>query len=159
MKSSRHLQQGMTLVISLIMISMLTLFVISGMNLANINLRITGNYQWQKEAEATAQSAIETLLSSSANFALGGAAQDICRDGSVVAIGSCTLLNPKIGVVEAPVCGGARPAGKSSKALGEIPLEQTDWLVRAAINDSGTGASAAIVQGMSMTLTEGNCPG
>lgn len=152
-------QHGMTLVISLILIGMLTLFVVSGMNLANINLRITGNYQWAKEAEADAQTAIETLLSAPSNFSATATSLDICRNGALVATGGCTLLNAKIGTVSAPVCGNYQAAGFSSKALGEMPLEKTDWLLRADIDDSLTGAKASIVQGMSMTLTAGNCPG
>jgi Tfp pilus assembly protein PilX len=61
-------QSGSTLIVSLIMLTLLTLFVISAINSGTINLRIAGNTQAQDEARAAAQQAIEDMVSSIANF-------------------------------------------------------------------------------------------
>ena len=61
-------QRGVTLVVTLIMLVLLTLFAISAINSAMINLRIAGNMQFQDEARAAGQVAIERYISSLSNF-------------------------------------------------------------------------------------------
>jgi Tfp pilus assembly protein PilV len=57
----RH-QAGITLVVSLIMLIVLTLLVVSAIRFGNINLKIAGNAQTQAEAEAATQVSIEKTL-------------------------------------------------------------------------------------------------
>src|SRR5258708_14866662 len=57
-------QGGATLLISLIMLIMLTLFAISAMNSGTINLKMVGNMQVRSEAMDASQSTIEGVLSS-----------------------------------------------------------------------------------------------
>jgi hypothetical protein len=61
--TTRASQGGATLLVSLIMLVMLTLFAISAMNSSTTNLKVVGNMQAQAEAQAAAQAAIETALS------------------------------------------------------------------------------------------------
>ena len=58
----RRVQAGMTLVVSLIMLIVLTLLVVSAIRFGNINLKITGNAQTQAESAAAAQVAIEQVI-------------------------------------------------------------------------------------------------
>lgn len=157
--SNRHRQKGITLIISLVMLVMLTLFAIAAIRLSNVNLRIVGNYQWQREMEVLADSAIEQFISSASNFGTITAAQDICADGRVVTAGTCTLvLNPKIGTLSVPQCLSSQPAAGYTIKLGEIPPEDNSWLLTASVTDSWSGASITITRGTAIRQLTGNCP-
>lgn len=60
--TARRAQSGITLVVSLIMLIVLTLLVVSAIRFGNINLRIAGNAQTQAEAEAATQVAVEQTI-------------------------------------------------------------------------------------------------
>ena len=65
-------QHGMTLVVSLIMLVVITLFVLSAIRLSTANLRTVGNMQARNEAAAASQRAIEDMMSSTAAFTAPG---------------------------------------------------------------------------------------
>ena len=138
-------QRGATLLISLIMLVVLTLFAVSAFNLSSVNLRIAGNYQDQKEMEAIAQQAIEQVISTPTAFNIAPAAQTITISGRNVTI-------------SAPKCNYFVTAKGYTKKIGEITPEDTDWEIRASVADATTGAQAAIVQGVRIRLLPGNCP-
>lgn len=71
----RPRQTGAALFISLIMLVVITLFVISAINMSTVNLRVTANTQARGEAIAAAQQAIEQVVS--ANFPVNPLAQTI----------------------------------------------------------------------------------
>lgn len=158
MMSLRRNQKGVTLIVTLVMLVMLTLFALSAIRLSNVNLRIVGNYQWQKEMEVLADSAIEQLSSSAANFSLTPLAQDICKDGQLVATGACSLLNPKAGTLSAPRCTTSQVATGYTKKLGEMPPDDNNWMVTATAEDSWSGAKVTIVRGLTIRQLAGNCP-
>lgn len=56
-------QRGATLLVAMIFLVVLTLIVVSSMRATNVNTRVVGNMQTQKEAEAAAQMAIEDAIS------------------------------------------------------------------------------------------------
>ena len=56
-------QRGVTLIITLIMLVVITLFAVSAFNSSNINLKVVGNMQSQSEAMAASQRAIEETVS------------------------------------------------------------------------------------------------
>lgn len=58
----RHRQEGLTLVMSLIMLMVLTLLVVSAIRFGNINLQIAGNAQTEAEAAAATQVALEQTI-------------------------------------------------------------------------------------------------
>jgi Tfp pilus assembly protein PilX len=60
---ARRGQSGATLLVSMIFLVVLTLIVVSAIKVANVNTKVVGNMQIQKEAEAAAQQAIETVIS------------------------------------------------------------------------------------------------
>lgn len=63
MTAPRRSQSGATLLVSLVMLIMLTLFAISAMNTSLVNLRMTGNMQARTEALDATQRALETVIS------------------------------------------------------------------------------------------------
>jgi len=56
-------QRGAALFVSLVMLVVITLFVVSAINMSTVNLRITANTQAKQEAVAAAQQAIEQVIS------------------------------------------------------------------------------------------------
>ena len=138
-------QRGATLLVSLIMLVVLTLFAVSAFNLSSVNLKIAGNYQDQKEMEAIAQQAIEQVISTPTAFNIAPATQTITISGRNVAITK-------------PKCNYYATAKGYTKKIGEVTPEDTDWEIRASVADATTGAQAAIVQGVRIRLLPGNCP-
>lgn len=154
-----HRQSGAVLLISLIMLVMMTLFAVTGIKLSSVNLRIIGNYQWQKETEMLVDTALEQVLSDGNNFSPTATTHDICADGTVSDVGNCPLLSPSRGSITAPACSGVRPATGYSKKIGTLVPEDSDWVMRATATDSGSsGASVTIVRGITARLLAGNCP-
>lgn len=151
-------QRGMVLITTLVMLVLLTLFVISGIRLSNINLQIVGNYQWQREMEMLTDSALEQVISSVANFADTAAAKDICQDGALVVSGGCALANPKIGTVSQPHCTNSETASGYTKKLGELAPEDNIWVLDATATDSLTGARVRIHRGITVRQLAGSCP-
>lgn len=149
-------QSGATLIIAMIMLVVLTLFVISAVKLSNVNLQIVGNYQWQKEMENATDSALEWVISASTSFG-SGLGKDICQDGSVVATGACTLINPQIGAVSSPQCTNNQTATGYTKKLGELAPDDNDWLAKATATDPVTNAKVTIYRGVTVRQLAGNC--
>jgi Tfp pilus assembly protein PilX len=56
-------QRGATLIVTLIMLVVITLFAVSAFNSSNINMKVVGNMQSQAEAMAASQRAIEETVS------------------------------------------------------------------------------------------------
>lgn len=145
-------QRGATLVVSLIMLVILTLFAVSGFNMSSINLRITGNYQNQRMMDQVVQQAVEQVISSTGTFT-APATSTICVNGSG---GYCTGgFNVSIG---AATCKYTTTATGYTKKVGELTPEDTDWEFRAEATDSLSGAKSAIVQGVRVRMLAGNCP-
>jgi len=143
-------QRGATLLVSLIMLVVLTLFAVTGFNLSSVNLRIAGNFQAQKTMEAAAQQAIEEILSTPAAF--GGGSRNI-----TVGPYSVTVTGPAGGTT-GPRCNYYVTAKGYTKKIGELTPEDTDWEFRASVTDNTSGARATIVQGVRIRLLSGNCP-
>ncbi|VTU25118.1 pilus assembly PilX family protein [Variovorax sp. PBL-E5] len=62
-RGAKHTQSGATLLISMIFLVVLTLIVVSAIKVTNVNTKLATNMQIQKESEAAAQQAIETVIS------------------------------------------------------------------------------------------------
>lgn len=144
-------QRGATLLVSLVMLVVLTLFAVTAINLSNTNLRIVGNMQMQAEATAAAQLAIETVISNSDFIITPPVPQtvDINHDG---ATDYTVTFSP------APACQYYKPvakgdAGVPNKCFGSAGAAYcywTTWDVSAVVSDPNTGASTTIHQGVQM---------
>ena len=152
MKRPIHRQGGATLLISLIMLIMLTLFAISAMNSGTINLKMVGNMQVRSEAMDASQSTIESVLSTvqfinTPNDAIPlglacGAPNTTCTDVNGDGIPEYTTkLTP------APACVQARPIKISELNLG--PASEDLACVQA--QQQGTfGVAGALTSGDSL---------
>lgn len=139
-------ERGSTLVISLIMLVLITLFAVTAVNMSNSNMRVVGNYQIQKQMEAAAQQAIDQVMSRSTSFGSTAAAQTIAVNGYNV-------------TVTAAVCIATTPATGFSAAMSTsaITPEDNDFEVIATVTDPLTGARAVIHQGVRMRMLAGSC--
>ena len=149
-------QRGATLLVTLIMLVVLTLFAVTGFNLSSVNLKIIGNFQQQKLTEATVQMALEQILSSVSGFSPPAA---ICLPSGAAPSGTplaCAAASDVL--IERPRCNYASSAKGYTKKIGELAPEDTHWEVRASFLDAATRASAAVVQGVSVRMLAGNCP-
>jgi hypothetical protein len=114
--------------------------------------------------EALTDSALEQVNSSVNSFDNAAVqngtavAQDICADGTVVASGGCSLLNPDIGVVSVPRCTARQKAEGYSKKYKGIAPDDTDWVISAETTDSLSGAEVKITRGTTVRLLAGHCP-
>ena len=148
MTLDKNKQSGATLLVSLVMLVVLTLFVVSSINLTNVNLRIAGNMQAQTEASAAAQHVIEQAISSNSTFANYATAQtinvDINHDGTNDY--NVTLLPRK--------CLGEKLSPSSAAGAN---IYDSVWEVSATVTDSRTGAKVTQHQGVAVTAG-GSCP-
>jgi Tfp pilus assembly protein PilX len=142
--STMRKQSGATLIVSLIMLVVLTLFAVSAINLSSVNLRIVGNMQAQKMMELAAQDAIEQMLSSPTYYSLTPSAR-------VINVGGFNVN------VTAPACTRSVPATGYS-ATSAISPEDNDWEFVASVSDGLTGAGVTIHQGIRIRMLAGNCP-
>lgn len=143
--TSLRRQRGVTLVIGLIMLVLLTLVVTTAFTLSSTNLKAVGNMQLRDEAVAAANVAVERLVST--NFTSAPAATtydvDIDQDGT----------NDYRVNVSKPVCVKAigltvlpatdPDAVKCTVGSGGVPIcYETVWDITATV-DPATGAAAS----------------
>ena len=146
-------QSGSTLIVSLIMLTLLTLFVISAINSGTINLRIAGNAQAQDEARAAAQQAIEDMVSSVTNFY----PTPLAAHTTNKSVNNDTTGNYAVAVTT-PVCkGAAQQVGAAVKtvdcangAKAGLFCWDTLWEVSATATRGGT--QQTVTQGVSIAF-------
>jgi Tfp pilus assembly protein PilX len=148
-------QSGSALVVSLIMLTLLTLFVLSAINSGTSNLRVAGNTQSQDEARATAQQAIEQFVSSYVNFfpvpaALAATGYDINNDGA--ADYSVSIATPVCKRAAQQVPPRSVDCANGLKSTPPLVCWDTLWDVTATATDAKTGAKQVITQGVSITF-------
>lgn len=176
---ARRRQSGITLVVSLIMLIVLTLLVVSAIRFGNINLKIAGNAQEQAEAEAATQAAIEQTVelekaapkldaipAQALQISTGGATYKVnvtvptCRLNTNIVT---TQLDPSKAADQA--CFGGGNTDPQYDANGKPIAQPTEckdqnWEVSATVdNTSAQGANVTIVQGVSVRVgSEVQCP-
>lgn len=168
MRGARNSQRGMTLLIAMVMLVVITLFVVSMMRLSTTNTAIVGNMQAQKAVEAEAQQAVEVALGSFTFF------DDVIRNqnswaGTAASLtyaqlwtayrsgltapgtqsGSITLYRPQCVHFE---------TASGYSALSGVAPQDTFWDVRVDATDSFTTATTEMHQGVRIRLPANNCP-
>jgi Tfp pilus assembly protein PilX len=136
-------QRGVTLVVGLIMLLVLTLFAVSAIRLSSANLRTVGNMQARAEATSAAQTAIEQTMSDIGSFTAPVARNDV----AVPVNGTDYIVD-----VDAPVCVLSEPVLGNSHDNTTLALQDTYWDVAATATDERTGASVRIHQGVRVRL-------
>lgn len=137
-------ERGVTLLIVLIMLVVLTLFGLTAINLSTSNLQVVGNMQQRKNNEAIANQAIETVLSSINYFNNPALALAYTPPAGV----NVTLANR--------VCLFAAPASGYSAVQPIVP-EDTHWEVRVTVQDTITAARTVVTQGVKIRMLAGYC--
>ena len=171
----RREQRGISLVVGLIMLVLLTLLAISAFQASNVNLRIAGNMQVRQETLAAAQTATEGVLSSpafidpatppapvavnlnAATYTVNFTPAPACK--SIVDIPSEDLVptNPADFVC---IPSGALPGSGSGIFLAGGPptppsyCSNTRWAVVADVADANTGARTTLEQGVAVRISK-----
>ena len=140
-------QRGISLVMALVMLVVLTLTAISSTSSVNSSIRIAGNMVSQNEALTAAMMAIDDQLGKLSNFTTAvdrNINVDVNRDG----VTDYTIK------LYAPVCYSTAPIPGDSYQL-EVAgstMNRTYWHTRAEVTAAGTGAMATVRQGIRINL-------
>ena len=166
-------QTGITLVVSLIMMVVLTLLVVSAIRFGNINLKIAGNAQTEVEATAATQVGIEKML---VEVNAADKIERVAAQPNInVSTGAVTykvnvqkpacILSKNIETVElnpskpqdklclespdtdAPIGPDGRPLTKPTACKDQA------WDVAASVSDAATGAKVNMLQGISVRVS------
>jgi hypothetical protein len=187
MTRARHRQRGATLIIALIMLVALAMLSAWAFNGSQMNQRVVGNSQARQEVVSAAQTAIEQTISTPAfsvdPVAVAAAPIPIDIDGDSnpdyqaqlsptpscyrVRVLKVNELDPANAGDRACLGSSASPnpgieTAGASPATGDSLCADSEWNIRAVINDPRTNASAAVNQGVAIrsltTDTANACP-
>ena len=136
-------QQGIALVVALILLVIIALLGVSSVSNSTTNLRATSNTQATLDAEAAANEAIEQILDNEANF-----------DNPTAS--SSTIDNFSVST-PAPECMSEELA-EGYSVLFILSPQKTIWRVQATATDGLTGARSSVNQGVVLLLPSGLCP-
>jgi hypothetical protein len=181
--ASRRGQRGISLVLGMIMLVLLTMLAASAFQASNVNLRIAGNMRVRQEIQAASQTAIESVLSSPSfvDTSIPVPAATVSLNGATYTVDfspapSCT------GIVDIPtedlvptnpddfVCipSGALPGSASGIFASSGPpsppsyCSNTRWAIVADVSDANTGARSTFEQGVGVRVAKStaltNCP-
>lgn len=161
----RRGQRGITLIVGLIMVVLITLIVVNAFNMSSSNLKSVGNMQARDEATAAANQAIEQLITSfsTASLATQTFSVDLNKDGITdytvntevpvctrrETVGTCTVIdcnNPT-----APGCGQSYQ-GTTTTSVSACGTVIVDWDIRAVVTDSNSGAKVVVREGVRIPI-------
>jgi hypothetical protein len=174
---SRHSQRGVTLVIAMLFLVIVSLFAVSSFNSSTTNLRITGNMIARQEAVAAAQSVIEETISNtlfSTNptaVAAGNYSVDLDGDGvadyyprfspapfcqRARALKAMELDPSDLGDLACMTSGVVAHSGLDTPDLagtaGDSLCANTEWNLRVQVNDDRTGTRVGVTQGIGVRV-------
>ena len=184
----RRREAGITLVMALIMLVLLTLLALTSFNLGNSNLKIVGNMQQREQTIEAANEVLEATISSTKFFQTpqaavpnpcGGPNQrciDTNGDGKedvhvTLTPPTCAkaqiIKNSELDVVNSEEdrhCSnsGGQNFGIVGAADGNSDCANTVWDLNAVATDVATGASVTVTQGVAVRVAKDdvatNCP-
>jgi Tfp pilus assembly protein PilX len=141
----RRPERGATLVVTLIMLVIMTLFAIAAVNLSGSNLKVIGNMQARTASESAAQWAIEDTLSSINWFRTNSAT-----------VRSIVAPNGLTAQVQARSCKFSL-AAEGYSAIQPIVPEDNIWEFKVEVTDPLANAKTAMWQGTKVRMLAGNC--
>jgi len=177
--TSRGRQIGITLVVSLIMLVVLTLLVVSAIRFGNINLKISGNAQVEAEAMAATQVAIEKMVKEVASatkidLVAAQPTMQVSTGAGTYTVNvekpACTLSksirNTELDSSKEAdqTCFGNNDQQDQIDATGKLVQAPTtcksqQWEVKASLSDAASGAQVNVLQGVSLRVpSEVQCP-
>lgn len=154
-------QQGITLIVGLILLILITLMVTTAFTLNTTNLKSVGNMQFRNEAISAANRAIETVIGTSfpTGFTTLPPQQtvtfDINNDGNpdytvIVYVPTCLSATTVTGSGGSTSCGGFRAGGLSGCQSSNF---SSLWQIDATVTDSVSGAQVTLTQGFRQEIT------
>ena len=153
-------QRGTALVVSLVMLVLVTLLVLTALNLGTANFRAVSNTQFRDEAVAAANVAIQSRISSTFIDppATTTDAVDINDDGTTDYV---VLVTPTC--IAASVAETADPSSASlPPTMSLASTWNTVWDIAAVVTDDTTGASVVVHAGTRVLLGQADkdvsCP-
>lgn len=163
-------QRGATLIVALIFLMMMSLFAVSTFRSSSNNMIVVGNMQSKQEGAASAEAAIDTLISSDLfttdPLLVSQSPVVVDIDGDSNADYTVKFDVPKCyRVTTLSTCGGGAASssgssgtaieGGSAGASGGCFLRE--WNVRAVVTDPRTGMTVAVNQGVAVPSSDGTC--
>ncbi len=157
-------QRGITLIVGLIMVVLITLIVVNAFNLSSSNLKSVGNMQVRDEATAAANQAIEQLISSfsTASLSTQTFSVDLNKDGTtdytVNTEAPTCLRRETVGVCTATGCEnpsascGQAYQGTTTVTASACGTVIVDWDIRAVVTDANSGARVTIREGVRIPI-------
>lgn len=144
MNGTMRSQSGMTLLIALAMLVVITILGISAIRMTGSSMLVVGNMQWKKAAENIALMAIEQTMNSATPFNSPTAAVTFSAPaGYTVTISNRTCLR-------------SSPASGYS-ALSAVAPEENVWEFAITVSDGMTGARSSMIQGAKIRQLSGSC--
>lgn len=179
MNRNPHRQSGMTLVIVLVMLVVISLLVASAIRFGNVNLKISGNAQAETEATAAAQVAIESTVQqmiAASNISTmaaqpavavntGGQSYNVqvSKPGCIFTKNiDTTTLDPT--KVADQACFEGTDTEKQLTAGGSLSTtpsacKDQQWEVNANVDDGRSGAKVSVAEGVSLRVgAQVQCP-
>lgn len=179
MKMHRR-QEGVTLIMALIMLVLLTLLALTSFNLGNSNLQIVSNMQQREQVIAAANEVLEETISSTRFFNTPAAALDApCGEANArcVDVDGDSNADVKVKLTPDPACVKAQPIKNTDLRLedaedagcamgasqnfgvagandGNSQCAATIWDVTAVATDMNTQASVTVTQGVSVRVAK-----
>jgi Tfp pilus assembly protein PilX len=128
-------QRGVTLLVSMIFLVVLTLIVVSAIKVSNVNTRLAGNMQLQNEADAAAQQGLESMISTDFTTLPAASTTSVDINGSGLTGSTYSVYVP------APKCIVIKPI-KTSQLDASNSLDQPCYASGAAQNTGIVGGNA-----------------
>lgn len=145
-------QRGVTLIVGLIMLLIITLTVLTAFVLSSTNLKSVGNMQHRDEAIAAANVATEQVISSPAIF-ITPTAETITVGNYTVNVASPACLYATEVVTNSSGDQSPNIYAEGSGGGGGVPgYLDTYWDITAKVNDVMSGTSVETHQGIKITL-------
>lgn len=146
-------QRGATLIMGIIFLMLIMLSVTVAFRMSNNNLKAVGNMQSQAEAEASAEAAVERILSTDSTF-LAPAATNVAMDAYGVTVSVATPQCMRAIAVDASTSADATPNiylqdVTPASASGYM---ETHWDIAAIGTGGATGAKVEVHQGIKIIL-------
>jgi hypothetical protein len=153
----RHNQQGATLVVGLIMLTLITLLVTSAFTMSSSNIKSVGNMQIRNEAVAAANRAIEQIVSSPFTDAPVAESIDVDLNNDGKTDYAVDFAKPVCVSATEISSAGAPPSsvllGGAFSVIGS-KFYQTVWDLNGVVTDPASGASVQVHQGVRVLLNQ-----
>lgn len=137
-------QRGMTLIIGLMLLVVITLLGVSMASLSTSNLQVVRNAQTEQARIAVAQQAVEQVLGNADYFMAPTSAVAVANAGGMQV------------TVSDRTCTRYMTASGYSATAGLAPVD-TVWTFTVTVSDPTTAASTVVTQGVKMRMLAGSC--